>query len=223
MQIVVDVHERRSGVPDALRDLGWEVQIKALPTGDYAIDDLALIERKTVPDLHLSLVRGRLWAQIGRLRRDAPWPYLLVEGPSLYAGPLDAEAVRGLLITVDELGVTVIHAWDASDAAGWIARVAVRRRGGVRNVDRPPYAQRAQRDANNPPPERALAAATGVSTVTARKLLQEFGSLRNVLLAEPHELQRVKGVGVNRALAIHQLATSTSDSGFSRNCRTLST
>jgi ERCC4-type nuclease len=195
MQIVVDVHERRSGVPDALRDLGWEVQIKVLPTGDYAIDDLALIERKTVPELHLSLVRGRLWA----------------------------EAVRGLLITVDELGVTVIHAWDASDAAGWIARVAVRRPGGVRNVDRPPYAQRAQRDANNPPPERALAAATGVSTVTARKLLQEFGSLRNVLLAEPHELQRVKGVGVNRALAIHQLATSTSDSGFSRNCRTLST
>jgi DNA excision repair protein ERCC-4 len=218
VDIVVDVHERRSGVPEALCNLGFDVRIKSLSTGDYAIDDLALIERKTVRGLHLSLIQGRLWPQVGRLRRAAPWRYLLVEGVSLYDGPLAAEAVRGLLITIDELGVAVIHAWDAADSAAWIARIAVRRRGSWRGVDRPAYAQRPQRDAHGTPPERALAAASGVSTVTARKLLDVFGSLTNVLLAPPEELRRVNGVGVHRALAIHQLATSPSDSGVSRNC-----
>jgi ERCC4-type nuclease len=220
MRTVVDVHERRSGVPDALHDLGCDVQMR---TADYAIDELALIERKTVRDLHLSLIRGRLWPQIGRLRRGAPWPYLLVEGRSFYEGPVKPEAIRGLLITVGELGVTVIHASDPADAAAWIARIGLRRRGRVRTVNRPAYAQRAQRAAHDAPPERALAAAAGVSTITARKLLGEFGSLRNVLLAEPGELQRVRGIGLHRALAIHELATGTSDSGTSRNCEIPST
>jgi ERCC4-type nuclease len=223
VEIVVGVHERRSGVPDALRDLGCDVQIKNLRTGDYAIDELALIERKAVRDLHLSLIQGRLWPQVGRLRRAAPWRYLVVEGVSLYNGPLAPEAVRGLLIAVDELGVTVIHAWDFADSAAWIARIALRRRGVLRGVDRPHYAQRPQRDSHGTPPERALGAAAGVSTVTARKLLSEFGSLTSVLLAPPAELQRVPGIGVHRAEAIHQLATSTSDSGVSRNCARPST
>ena len=218
MHIVVDVHERPSGVPQALRDLGYDVQIKNLRTGDYAIDDLALIERKTVRGLHLSLVQGRLWQQVGRLRRAAPWRYLLVEGESLYDGPLTTEAVRGLLITIDELGIAVIHSHDPADSAAWISRIAVRRRGDRRRIDRPHYAQRPQRNAHGTPPERALAAAAGVSTQTARGLLLEFGSLLDVLLARPDELRRVRGVGVRRADAIHQLAISTSDSGASRNC-----
>ena len=180
----------------------------SLRTGDYAVDDPALIERKTTRDLHLTLIQGRLWPQIGRWRHAAAWRYLLVEGESLYSGPLSAEAIRGALITVDELGIGVIHARSAADSAAWIARIAVRRRGLPRRIDRPEYAQRPIRDIDGTPSERALAAAHGVSTVTARKLLGEFGSLTNVLLARPEELRRVPGVGIHRALAIHNLATS---------------
>lgn len=218
MHVLTDVHECRSGVPDALRDLGFDVRVTSLGTGDYAIDELAVIERKTVRDLHRSLIQGRLWWQVGRLRRAAPWRYLLVEGESLFEGPLKADAVRGLLITVDELGVGVIHARHATDSAAWIARIALRRRGLVRGVDRPRYAQRPQRDPDGTPAERALAAADGISTATARRLLGEFGSLTKVLNAQPEDLRRVPGVGFQRARAIHDLATSTSDSGVSRNC-----
>jgi DNA excision repair protein ERCC-4 len=143
---------------------------------------------------------------------------LLIEGESLYAGPLAPEAIRGALIAIDELGIAVIRSSDAADSATWIARIALRRRDATRRVDRPQYAQRPQRDLHGTPPERALAAANGVSTVTARKLLGHFGSLTNILLASPNELRRVPGVGASRALAIRELATSTSDSGISRNC-----
>jgi ERCC4-type nuclease len=151
VQIVADVQERRSGVPDAL------------------------IERKSVHDKHLSLVRGRPWPQIGRLRHAAAWRYLLIEGESLYTGPVAAEAIRGALITIDELGIGVIRASDAADAAARIARIALRRHGAPRR-DRPHYAQRPQRDTHGTPSERALAAvhtvATGTSDSGARRNCQ---------------------------------------------------
>jgi ERCC4-type nuclease len=37
VKIVVDVHERQSGIADTLRELGAEVEITALPAGDYAV------------------------------------------------------------------------------------------------------------------------------------------------------------------------------------------
>ena len=78
-RIVADSFERAGGVPDALRALGVTVELGGLPAGDYDLGSGVLVERKTVPDLHLSLERVRLWSQIGKLRRAAALPYLLVE------------------------------------------------------------------------------------------------------------------------------------------------
>jgi ERCC4-type nuclease len=69
--VVADVFEKASGVPAALAHLDVQVMIEPLPAGDYQISDEILIERKTLPDLHGSLARNRLWAQLGRLRDAA--------------------------------------------------------------------------------------------------------------------------------------------------------
>jgi DNA excision repair protein ERCC-4 len=217
MQLVVDVHERRSGVPDALRAMRVSFNEQPLSVGDYVVGDV-VIERKTVPDLHGSVLRGRFWGQIGRLRKAGKWRYLIIEGQSPYEGPLRTNAVRGLVLAVNELAVTVLRTATPEDSAGWIAAIGKRRDDGSRSRDRPIYAQRPQRDPHFPPAEQALAAAPGVSTTSARALLSEFGSLINVLLASPDDLRRVPGVGLQRARAIHELASSTSDSGVSRNC-----
>lgn len=81
-RIAVDTFERRSGVVEALAASGVEVEIGRLPIGDYDVGNGVLVERKTVADLHLSIERGRLWRQIGALRRLARLPYLIIEGPS---------------------------------------------------------------------------------------------------------------------------------------------
>jgi Fanconi anemia group M protein len=216
VDLTVDVHERRSGVPDALRRAGTTFAVTRLPVGDYRIGDV-LIERKTTLDLHRSLLKGRLWDQIGRLRQAATRRYVIIEGASAYQGPLRMETVRGLVLALDDLGVTVLRTACPEDSAAWLAALAPRQPG-RRPRDRPVYAQSPQRDPRVPAPERALAAAPGVSTITARALLSEYGSLINVLLATPDDLRRVPGVGRRRAMAVHELATSTSDSGVSRNC-----
>jgi hypothetical protein len=116
MLLIVDLHERRSGLASELRLLGVTVEEQRLVAGDYLLPGRALIERKTVPDLHGAVLRGRFWAQISKLRQSPCWPYLLVEGRSIYDGPLPAEAVRGLILAVSDLGVTVIRSDDARDS-----------------------------------------------------------------------------------------------------------
>jgi ERCC4-type nuclease len=206
IQLWFDIHERPSGVPRALHALGVEFSEAHLRAGDYVIGAVAAIERKTTRGLHLSVRGGQFWRQVGGLRGAAHWPYLLLEGISVYEGPLAEEAVRGILLAVADLGVTVVRSRDPAESARWIHRIQ-QRRTYQRNVNRPPYAQRPQRDPDVSPPERALAAASGVSTTTARALLIEFGCLRDVLLASATDLQKVPGVGAKRADSIQALAT----------------
>jgi DNA excision repair protein ERCC-4 len=108
VQVLADLRERRSGVPEALRALGVEVAERVLPVGDYAFSG-CLIERKEASDLHGSIISGRLWRQLGKLRRSGDWIYLLIEGESLFHGPLPPDAVRGALLALSDLGVPARH------------------------------------------------------------------------------------------------------------------
>src|SRR5438105_11297004 len=79
IEVTADVHELRSGVPKRLEELGVAVIRKRLPVGDYIVGNGAVVERKSALDLQNSLIKGRFWVQIGKLRSAATWPYLLVE------------------------------------------------------------------------------------------------------------------------------------------------
>jgi ERCC4-type nuclease len=204
MRIVADIHERSSGVPGELRRLELLVDEGHLAAGDYTVKGYAVIERKTTRGLHLSVQDGRFWGQMGKVRRADGRPYLLVEGRSVYDGPLADEAIRGLVLAVSDLGITVVRTLDPGDSARWIRRIVIRQ-GSRRSVNRPPYAQRVKRSDHESPAERALAAAPGISTVTARNLLERFGCLMHVLQASPGELMTVAGVGSSKAQAIRAL------------------
>jgi DNA excision repair protein ERCC-4 len=56
--ILVDSHEGKS-VVRALLALEARVTVRSLPVGDYLVATGVLVERKTVRDLHLSIVDGR--------------------------------------------------------------------------------------------------------------------------------------------------------------------
>ena len=85
VKIIVDIHERQSGIAETLAELGAEVEVAALPAGDYVVGADTLVERKRVLDLHAAVLNGRLWPQLGKLRGACAFPYLLVEGPILIA------------------------------------------------------------------------------------------------------------------------------------------
>jgi DNA excision repair protein ERCC-4 len=192
-RIVVDV-----AVVRALRALGCEIEVASLVVGDYVVAHGVVVERKTVRDLHLTVVNGRFWRQIGGLRAGAARPYLLIEGTDLDAGPLAPNAVRGVCLAVVEQDVPIIRSAGPADSALWLARLA-RRSILVRPAaDRPVYAQR---PAPHAPAEAALAAVPGISVVLARRLLERFGSVAGVI-AGRDEWATVEGMGTVRTRAL---------------------
>lgn len=195
--VVADVFERGSAVPAALLRLGARVMVEPLAAGDYRVPGGVLIERKTVADLHGSLARGRLWAQVGRIRDAASFPFLLVEGDDLDAGPKHPNAIRGALLAIADLGVAILRTRDPADSALWIHRLALRqaRRGTRAELSR----GRAQLA---PPGVSVLAAVPGISDRTARMLLERFGSVGGVLSAGPERWAEVAGIGSVRAHAL---------------------
>jgi ERCC4-type nuclease len=205
LEIVADVHEQASGVPEALGRLGVRVTTRSLTRGDYVLGPGCVVERKSVVHLHLSVKQGRFWHQMRKLRSTGAWPCLLVEGRSLRLehGGLSPDSVRGALLAVSDLGVSVVRSEDRDDSAAWMVRIAVRRLQ-VEAHDRPVYAQRPRRR-DSTPAEQALAAVPGISTVTARALLARFGSLQAVLSASEKDLATVAGVGPVRIRALLEM------------------
>jgi DNA excision repair protein ERCC-4 len=204
VKIVVDVHERQSGIAGTLVELGAEIEIAALPAGDYAVGADTLVERKRVLDLHGAILKGRLWPQLGKLRAACAFPYLLVEGSDIDRGPLHHNAIRGACLAVIEQGIALLRTGYQRDSALWIHRLAVRCQKIEPAPERPAYAQRPRPKPGEDAAEALLASVPGISTTSARALLERFGTVAAVVAAGPDEWLAVPGIGRERARALEE-------------------
>ena len=83
LRIVVDEREKKSGIPDLLKGIGINLEIKTLPIGDYIVAPETVVERKTISDLVSSIFDGRLFDQCNRLKEHYQFPILLIESNQL--------------------------------------------------------------------------------------------------------------------------------------------
>jgi ERCC4-type nuclease len=218
MRIVADARERDSDVPRLLARAGLDVELKYLRTGDYAVGGGAIVERKTVRGLHLDLIDGRFWRQLGFLRRRARWPYLLLEGVDLDNGPIAPNAIRAAVLATGDLGVSIVRASSPRDSALWLRLLCTRRQNRSTRY-RPPYAQRPKAPPGPVAAEAALAAVPGISAVTARSLLDHFGSLAAVVAADPRDWRQVEGMGPKRSDALLTTLRAATTANRSRRRR----
>jgi ERCC4-type nuclease len=156
VKIVVDVHERQSGIADTLAELGAEIEITALRAGD------------------------------------------------LDRGPLHHNAVRGVCLAVIDQGIALLRSGYQRHSALWIHRLAVRCQQLEPAAERPAYAQRPRPKPGDETAEALLASVPGISTTSARALLEQFGSVAAVVSADPADLRAVPGIGPERARALEQ-------------------
>jgi ERCC4-type nuclease len=182
VKIIVDVHERQSGIAEALSELGAEIEVTPLPAGDYAVGAETLVERKRVLDLHGAILKGRLWPQLGKLRAACAYPYLLVEGTDIDRGPLHANAIRGACLAVIDLGIALLRTGYQRDSALWIHRLAIRCQELEPAAQRPAYAQRPRPKPGEETAEALLSAVPrnldGVRSSAARPLRKRRRSPR---------------------------------------------
>ena len=202
MTITVDVGERRSDVPAALAALGIDVSLVTLAVGDYAVGE-RVVERKTVADLHRSLIDRRIWSQVGSLRRDPRRACLMVEGADLDDGPVPPRAIRGALLKILDNGIRLLRTASPEDSALWLHVLAHQEH---RCLERRASAQVGRRPIVVSP-VGLLSAIPGISIPSAKALLARFGSIAMIAATSERELQRVTGIGPERARAVIRALT----------------
>jgi ERCC4-type nuclease len=203
VRIVADDREPKDRVPAALRrQPEAEVSIERLPLGDYRADDALLFERKTLPDLALSIKDGRLFSQARRLM-SAPVPAAIIlegRGRDLAGSQMRREAIQGALAMLTlHMGLPLLRAADHEETAALIL-LAARQHRALSNGALPRHGRRPRGKARLQ--SHILQGLPGIGPARAQRLIDRFGSVDAAIAAPAGELARVPGIGKATAAAI---------------------
>ena len=203
LQITVDYREKSSGMVELLSEY-YAVEVATLPYGDYLINDRLTVERKTARDFLISIIDLRLFNQVANLKKNCSHPFLLIEG-NPYATDLDFDprAIRGALLSVQTgWQVPVIFSRSKEDSVDVMVTVGrqdevttdgVILRGGYR----PKKLKTRQL--------YLLQGLPDVGPKLAKRLLNHFHSVGQIMSATVDELMEVEGVGKCRAGKIREV------------------
>jgi DNA excision repair protein ERCC-4 len=201
--IVVDDRERSSDVLSYLTRMNSiHLFVRRLRLGDYLVDGRLLFERKTLSDFARSVIDGRFFRQMALLAASPLKSVLILEGNSrqLIKMGMRREALQGALINANLiLGLPVLRSINGEETAKlmlYCARqVKTVASGGIARAGYRPIGKR----------KRQLYILQGFPSIgpkRAERLLDRFGSVRNIINATVDELASVNGIGYHTADSI---------------------
>ncbi|WP_225335833.1 DEAD/DEAH box helicase [Halomicrobium urmianum] len=215
VEIVADQRELDSTIA---RDLstreGTETRLETLAVGDYVLSDRVAVERKTVEDFLDTLTGGdrSMFEQVGDAARHYARPVVVIEGEDLYgARNVHHKAIQGALasLTVD-FGASVLRTNGEDETADLLETVATREQ---EESDREVSVHgEKQSKTLTEQQEYVVASVAEVGPVTARTLLEHFGSVEAVMTAGEEDLLEVEGIGDVTAERIREVVGSEYDS-----------
>ena len=198
VRIYADSREGNSKILRNLDTIGVKVEIREMAVGDYQVSDDVIIERKTTKDFRSSIVDKRLFKQASLMREEFKKPIMIIEGNDLYGGFLDPNAIRGAIASVAiDFGISIIPTRNSDDTAAMIKRIAFTEQKGNAG----PIQIRTERKPDNlwEQQQFIVESLPNIGPVTAKKLLEKFGTVRAILNASSDELQEVEGIGLKTA------------------------
>ncbi|MCF2164361.1 DEAD/DEAH box helicase [Halobacterium salinarum] len=199
VEVVVDQRELDSTIARELskRD-GVETRLETLAVGDYVVSDRVAVERKSHSDFMDTLLGSErsIFEQAKELARQYTRPVLVVEGDGdLYAERnVHPNAVRSAMASLAvDWGLSVMHTNGEGDTTEMIETIAEREQTtNDRTVSA--HGEKAAKTQGEQQ-EYVVSSITDVGPVTARSLLDTFGSVEAVMTASEDELTAADGVG----------------------------
>lgn len=196
IRITADDREQRSGVLESLKSFqDVDLDIKRLDIGDYLVDNCFIFERKTLCDLSLSIVQGRLFSQAQNLSKYDCYPVMILEGTSKNIAEygVSREAVQGAMITISIIyGIPILRSKDSCETAKLMvmtAKQAYRKiSGGLQRQGYRPKGKKARQ-------LFMLQGLPGIGRKKAEMLIDKFGTVEAVVNAKAEDLASVYGLG----------------------------
>jgi Fanconi anemia group M protein len=209
--VIADLRERNEELLEALADRGVDVERTTLNVGDFVLSDRVCVERKTVSDFESSIIDGRLFDQMRRIREHYSFPLLIVEGhraDSRLGSTIMNGAIASLYI---DHGIVALAVPDARGTAETMACIAKKEQSG--EVREPSAKGGARAYTMGQLQTRIIGNLPGVGPKIARALLEHFGSVKAVSNASKEELMKVEKIGKKKAERIHAAINSDYRSG----------
>jgi Fanconi anemia group M protein len=192
-KIIADYREKNSLVPSELVSLGCEVEFQELKVADFIVRNVA-IERKTISDFISSMINKRLIRQLEELQQYEK-RLLIIEGieeQELYneheISGLHPNSIRGFLLTILlRHNIPVLFTKNAEDTAKFISLIA--------NKKEHELSLNAKKRSLNKKEQMQfiLEGFPGIGPKTAKKLLEEFKSIKSILNTPLEELRKIIG------------------------------
>ncbi|WP_253736520.1 DEAD/DEAH box helicase [Halohasta salina] len=211
VEIVVDQRELDSNIA---RDLSTReaitTRLETLAVGDYVLSDRVAVERKSVADFLATLTGGdrSMFEQLGDLTRNYSRPIVIIEGENLYGERnVHPNAIRGAIASLAvDFGASVLRTDDETETADLLETIASREqqtRDRAVSVHGEKGAKtRAEQQ------EYVVSSIADIGPVTARALLDHFGTVEAVMTARKADLRDVTGVGEVTADTIRDIVGS---------------
>ncbi|GAA0531638.1 DEAD/DEAH box helicase [Halorubrum ejinorense] len=211
VEVVVDQRELDSSIAKDLstRD-GLVTRLETLAVGDYVLSDRVAVERKSAADFVDSMLDGdrSMFEQVGELSRAYARPVMVVEGTNLY-GQRDIEpnAIRGALASLAvDFDVSVLRTEGEEDTTELLATIAKREQE-TRDREVSVHGEKTTKTRAEQQ-EYVVSAIADIGPVTARTLLEHFGTVEAVMTAPEDDLLEVDGVGPVTAERIREVVGS---------------
>ena len=220
LRIVIDERERKSGIPDLLKSVGLNIEMKTLPVGDYIVAPETVVERKSIRDLLSSVFDGRLFDQCSRLKEHFQNPIVLVEGnvdeieeitdnPLIFYGAISTVVI--------DFKIPIIPTPSAAHTAKLLVSLCSRK-----DIPKGPYLKKIKKSSDLQKQQLSvLCSLPGIGDKFAVRMLEKFGTPLRVFTATTAELAKVEGLGDARAKKIKTMLDSKSKLLKKSNQKTL--
>lgn len=205
VHVVADDREEGGGVVEVLRRMeDVTLEIERLSLGDYLVDDWLHVERKTLPDLVVSIADGRFFRQASRLVSELERAVVVLEGTArdLADSDMRREALQGALITLTlKLDLPLLRAKTPAESARLIRYAARQMRRDLEGAV--PRATPGTRPSGKRKTQLyVLQGLPNVGPARAQRLLEAFGSVEDVMTAPIEALTTVEGIGPKTAQSV---------------------
>ncbi|HLC59131.1 MAG TPA: ERCC4 domain-containing protein [archaeon] len=189
LSVMADYREKET--ISELKSLGISVNETSLEIGDFICSNgRVVIERKAHDDFIASIIDGRLFEQSRIMKENFERPVVLIEGYS--NRNMNENALKAAIASiVVNYGVSLINTKSPNDTAKTIYWIAKKEQEENKNMLSFKVGKKPKDDKLLQ--EFILSSIPGVSKKTAEKLLQKFGSIKEVLASEKMELEKIIG------------------------------
>lgn len=205
--IYADSREGNSKVLRELDKLNVDIRVESLAVADYQVSNSVGIERKTAKDFISSIIDKRLYKQAKELAEHFRNPIIILEGEDLYSSLIHPNAIRGALASLAvDFNIPIIPTRSEEDTAAMITRIAIREQLQERSeiqirTEKKPLTLYEQQ-------LYIVESLPNIGPVTAKKLLEEFGSVEEIINASENELKKIEGIGEKIAKKIREVVSS---------------